>query len=297
MFSNERSSIGLAPPDMLGRIPASLLAAGDVGYEWDLATDRIAWWGAVDGIFGHDIPVTGAALAGFMAPADVTRRSELLAHHCATQRPYDFEFQLVRKGGAHRWMNDRGSAELSESGRPMRLLGVLRAIDRHKAHERKLEERAYFDPLTGLLNRNRMLECLGDRLMIAGRRRLTACYASVAITKLDLIQEGFGHVAVDAVVLGLAQRLRTYLRDTDVIARIGHDQFGILLAECPAADLQRGRRQADHNPPRRPGRNRWRQPTGHRFDRRHCVVAAGAVGPGDHAQGGECLGRGQGART
>jgi len=239
MFSNERLFVQHPTPDTVGRVPASLLAAGDVGYEWDLATDRIAWWGAVDSLFGGEVPLTGAALAGLIEKEDRGRRTEILSEHYGSCVPYDFEFRLVRIDGTHRWVNDRGRAELSESGRPVRLLGVLRAIDRHKAHERRLEERAYFDPLTGHLNRGRMIECLNDRLNHAGRRRVNACYCAVAITKLDLIQEGFGHDAVDSVVLGLAQRLRAHLRDSDVIARINHDEFGILLADCPGTDLPR----------------------------------------------------------
>ena len=239
MFSNERLSSTLELSDKLGRIPASLLAAGDVGYEWDLATDRMVWWGAVEGIFGRQAPVTGSAFADFMAAEDVERRSDLLAQHYASTLPYDFEFRLTRSAGPHRWVNDRGRAELSETGRPVRLLGVLRAIDRHKDQERRLEERANFDALTGLFNRGRMIECLSEKLMTAGRRRIDASYLSIAITKLDLIQEGFGHLAADAVVLGISQRLRAQLRDSDSIARVSHDEFGILLAECRAADLPR----------------------------------------------------------
>lgn len=239
MFSNELYSIAHPVSDQMGRVPASLLAAGDVGYEWDLATDRVAWWGAVDGLFGGEVPLTGTTLGSLIEPDDNARRSIVLAEHYGTGVPYDLEFRLVRIDGTHRWVNDRGRAELSESGRPVRLLGVLRAIDRHKAHERRLEQRAYFDPLTGHLNRGRMAECLNDGLKHAGRRRLNACYAAIAITKLDLIQEGFGHEAVDAVVLGLAQRLKSHLRDSDLIARINHDEFGVLLADCPAADLPR----------------------------------------------------------
>jgi diguanylate cyclase (GGDEF)-like protein len=237
MFSSERFSVLHPTHDAVGRVPASLLAAGDVGYEWDLATDRIAWWGAVDSLFGGEVPLTGVTLAGLIEKDDVARRTEVLGEHYGSGVPYDFEFRLVRIDGTHRWVNDRGRAELSEAGRPVRLLGVLRAIDRHKAHERRLEQRAYFDPLTGHLNRGRMIECLNDRLKHAGRRRLNACYGAVAITKLDLVQEGFGHDAVDAVVLGLAQRLKTHLRDGDVIARINHDEFGILLADCLPTDL------------------------------------------------------------
>ena len=239
MFSIEHASTLPPLSDRTSRIPASLLAAGDVGYEWDLATDRIAWWGAEDGLFGGEVPLTGATLASLIEKDDGLRRSQILTEHYTTSTPYDFEFRLVRIDGSHRWVNDRGRAELSEAGRPVRLLGVLRAIDRHKAHERRLEQRAYFDPLTGCLNRGRMVECLNDHLKSAGRRRLNACYAAIAITKLDLIQEGFGHEAVDAVVLGLAQRLRSHLRDGDLIARINHDEFGVLLDDCPAADLPR----------------------------------------------------------
>lgn len=239
MFSTERAARHFSTSDRAARIPASLLAAGDVGYEWDLASDRVAWWGAVDALFDGEVPLTGTALAGLIEPEDTIRRIDVLAEHYASQVPYDFEFRLVRSAGGHRWVNDRGRAELSESGRPIRLLGVLRAIDLRKAHELRLEQRANFDPLTGHLNRARMLEHLNEKLMAVGRRRLNACYVAIAITKLDLIQEGFGHDAVDAVVLGMAKRLRAHLRDSDLIARINHDEFGVLLDACPAADLPR----------------------------------------------------------
>ncbi len=239
MLISEQSSRQITTSDRTARIPASLLAAGDVGYEWDLATDRIAWWGAVDALFGGEVPPTGTALAGRIEPQDTARRSGVLAEHYSTQVPYDFEFRLLRADGSHRWVNDRGRAELSESGRPIRLLGVLRAIDRHKAQEQRLEQRANFDPLTGHLSRARMLEHVNEQLKNAGRRRLGACYMAISITKLDLIQEGFGHDAVDAVVLGMAKRLRSHLRDSDLIARINHDEFGVLLTDCPAVDLPR----------------------------------------------------------
>src|SRR4051812_13526847 len=120
MFSIEHtSSIHPTSHDATGRVPASLLAAGDVGYEWELASDRIAWWGAVESLFGGEVPLTGTALASLVEREDAVRRSSVLADHYGSGVPYDFEFRLVRIDGSHRWVNDRGRAELSESGKPV----------------------------------------------------------------------------------------------------------------------------------------------------------------------------------
>ena len=104
MLSPERTSYPRQLLDKAGRVPASLIAAGDVGYEWDLSTDRIVWWGAVEGIFGGSTPVNGSTLSAFIEAEDKHRRSELLARPPEAGGSYDFEFRLLRPDGTHRWI-------------------------------------------------------------------------------------------------------------------------------------------------------------------------------------------------
>jgi diguanylate cyclase (GGDEF)-like protein/PAS domain S-box-containing protein len=103
--------------------------------------------------------------------------------------------------------------------------------------QRELEHQAFHDALTGLPNRS----LFNDRLEHAHQRlaRGTGCYA-VLLLDLDnfkTVNDGLGHQAGDALLLELSRRLGTVIRAGDTAARIGGDEFAILLEDLaePAA--------------------------------------------------------------
>src|SRR3546814_10218328 len=144
-------------------IAAAMAAAGDVGYEWDLATDRIRWIGPVERLFeGQDIaPFShGDGFNRRVNPADLPYRLKCLSDHYRMREVFDCEYRIRQSNGGFCWVHDRGFTEFAASGEPLRLLGVLRPIDRRKQHEAHLEQLANFDELTGHFNRTRMREAL-----------------------------------------------------------------------------------------------------------------------------------------
>ena len=85
------------------------------------------------------------------------------------------------------------------------------------------------DPLTGLANRRRFLERLDE---LTARRERSAESAAVAYFDVDgfkKINDGFGHAVGDAVLVEVARRLAMAVRDSDLVARIGGDEFATLL--------------------------------------------------------------------
>jgi diguanylate cyclase (GGDEF)-like protein len=88
------------------------------------------------------------------------------------------------------------------------------------------------DPLTGLINRREFEKRLGARVgAIAGSERQHAiCYLD--LDHLDMVNDTCGHRAGDAVLRQVAARLQTLVRGTDVLARMGGDQFAALLTDC-----------------------------------------------------------------
>jgi diguanylate cyclase (GGDEF)-like protein/PAS domain S-box-containing protein len=91
----------------------------------------------------------------------------------------------------------------------------------------ELRRRAFTDPLTGLPNRMLLLEHLEETL---GRRRRAD---AVAVLFLDLdrfkaVNDTHGHAAGDALLIGVADRLRQVVRPTDVIGRLGGDEFVVI---------------------------------------------------------------------
>ena len=96
----------------------------------------------------------------------------------------------------------------------------------------KLKEQSSRDTLTGLHNRTHLVESLNRSL-----RRARRTHAGIGLIFIDLdgfkpINDKFGHAAGDVVLREVSAQLRTNIRDEDVVARFGGDEFCILLKEC-----------------------------------------------------------------
>uniref|UniRef100_A0A8J4HAR0 Diguanylate cyclase DosC n=1 Tax=Acidicaldus sp. TaxID=1872105 RepID=A0A8J4HAR0_9PROT len=94
-----------------------------------------------------------------------------------------------------------------------------------------IERAARYDALTGLLNRTALLERLDQ---VLARSRRTGRMVAIGVLDLDdfkPVNDGFGHAAGDAVLATLGQRLRASLREVDFVARIGGDEFAIVLTD------------------------------------------------------------------
>ena len=88
---------------------------------------------------------------------------------------------------------------------------------------------AYNDVLTGLSNRRLFVESLEDRVARCRRYGDNCAVLFLDVDKLKAINDEHGHAAGDALLVRLAEILKTHTRTTDVVARIGGDEFGLLL--------------------------------------------------------------------
>ncbi len=98
----------------------------------------------------------------------------------------------------------------------------------------QLERQSREDALTGLLNRRHFDECLRAELARA-RHHHPLCIAMVDIDHFKAINDGGGHALGDLVLQRIGTLLRGHFRGSDVVARIGGEEFGILLPETPLA--------------------------------------------------------------
>jgi diguanylate cyclase (GGDEF)-like protein len=100
-----------------------------------------------------------------------------------------------------------------------------------RASQRELIELAYVDPLTGLGNRRRFNEDLQHVLALALRGVGEATLLLIDLDKFKQLNDSMGHDAGDALLVEVAQRLRSTVRQVDRVARLGGDEFAVLLLD------------------------------------------------------------------
>ncbi len=118
-------------------------------------------------------------------------------------------------------------------------LCVFSDIEPLKARQRRLEQLAYFDSLTGLPNRMLLMDRLRQMCAAARRhgRQVAVCYLD--IDGFKAINDSLGHHAGDSALVEVASRLSLEVRSGDTVARLGGDEFVMLFAEPGAvADIQ-----------------------------------------------------------
>ena len=226
--------------DDLSRRRAALEASGDVFYEWDLASDRLALAGRAAQLFPADqaaLPVKGADLDAWIHPEDLPRRLAALAQHLDEGRTYDCQYRLCGGDAGFRWVHDCGAAFAGPSGRAIRLAGSLRLVSEGVARATELAQQGLYDPVTGDVQRQPLHLAL-DRVFAAGER--AGWCSAVAVLGIDGSAGAAPAAPVgDAVLREMGRRLDRHLRGGDVIGRLAGDRFGLLLGRCDAEAARR----------------------------------------------------------
>jgi diguanylate cyclase (GGDEF)-like protein/PAS domain S-box-containing protein len=155
--------------------------------------------------------------------------------------PQAFESVHLRKDGTE--MTIEVNAAAVEHRGVAALLSINRDITERRALEQAIRDMAFHDPLTGLPNR----KLLSDRFELAlaqarrGRRAMAVLFLD--LDGFKAVNDGWGHAQGDALLRDVAGRLAGALRTGDTVARIGGDEFTVLLPELPqeegAAEVSR----------------------------------------------------------
>ena len=102
----------------------------------------------------------------------------------------------------------------------------------------KLSHEATHDPLTGLLNRRAFESRIHDYLQDAKINNAQHAICFLDLDHFKAVNDACGHHAGDELLINLTRELKTWLRSNDIIARIGGDEFAILLSSCSVVDAE-----------------------------------------------------------
>ncbi|BDT60470.1 hypothetical protein MasN3_39640 [Massilia varians] len=134
-----------------------------------------------------------------------------------------------RKNGEVFWNDLRIDPVAGGDGEITHFVGVINDITEARHYERRLHHLAHHDPLTGLANRTLLQERLRQAIDAAQRGGFMVALAFLDLDNFKHINDNFGHAAGDAVLREVAQRLRENVREEDTIARMGGDEFVLVI--------------------------------------------------------------------
>ena len=180
-----------------------------------------------------DIKSTASALRKLIHPDDWPRVENIMAADVnGFHSAFEVEVRMLSKSNEWIWLIYRGMVvERDDQGSALRVTGTCSNIHERKRYEENLHYVSNHDSLTGLYNRA-YFDTEFSRL--AKSRQYPVAVLIADIDGLKLVNDGFGHVEGDRLIQQAAQALRETFRGEDLIARIGGDEFAILL---PGTDV------------------------------------------------------------
>jgi len=163
-------------------------------------------------------------------PDDLSAQLALMQEVLAGRRTgYQLDKRYLHADGHHIWVSISVSLVRDEAGAPLHLVTqVLDITERHQMEER-LQHLADHDPLTGLLNRRRFEEELIRQLDRCRRYDEQATLVMVDLDHFKEVNDSLGHAAGDETLQSIAAALLGKIRSSDIIARVGGDEFAAIL--------------------------------------------------------------------
>ena len=168
-------------------------------------------------------------------PDDIERDLSFYQQLLAGTRPnYDLEKRYIRKDGSVAWVRLSVSAFLDESLQ-LTSISAVQDITDLKHLQTELEHQAHTDYLTGIANRRYFMELAERELARVQRYAQPLAMIMIDIDHFKRVNDQFGHKMGDKVLQHIAQILNVGLRDLDIIARIGGEEFAVLLPQTNAS--------------------------------------------------------------
>ena len=220
------------------RFSLAVRATRDVIYDWDMLANLVVWNANTEPMLGFTLEELEGPVEAWSArihPDDLSAVEQQRAEVFERRETFLSEYRFQRKDGGYADLLDRGLVVRDAGGAPVRMVGAITDMTERKRAAEAVQHMALHDPLTDLPNRTLLQDRLHQAILLAQRDKTPLTLAVLDLNRFKEVNETLGHQAGDRLLQQVAQRLLRALRASDTVARVGGDEFALLLGN---ADLQ-----------------------------------------------------------
>ena len=219
----------------------ALDSTGDGVWDWNLQTGEEVFSQRLLEMYGFEVGELKSEAKELDArthPDDLEQlQRDRQAHFDGLTPTYVNEHRMRRKDGSWKWILARGMVVSRDAqGKPLRMIGTHTDITGRKHSEALIWQQANFDALTGLPNRRMLRDRLEQDIKKCRREGLQLAILFIDLDHFKEVNDTLGHDQGDVLLMEAAHRIRTSVRESDTVARMGGDEFTVVLSELTDLD-------------------------------------------------------------
>jgi diguanylate cyclase (GGDEF)-like protein/PAS domain S-box-containing protein len=213
------------------------MKAGGIGiWEWDIVNDFLTWNSGMYLLYGiseQNFPNTYESWQNAVHPEDRIRVDQEIREAIKLEVFYS-EFRVVLPNQTIRDICAHAIVIKDTLGLAQRMIGTNWDISEIRERQVSVEKMAFFDHLTTLPNQRLFNDRLSQALLMSQRMKNYGALIFIDLDKFKFINDEYGHLAGDWLLIEVAKRITKCLRKTDTASRYGGDEFIVLLGDLSA---------------------------------------------------------------
>ena len=205
---------------------------------WECDTDRFTYSDGLNTLFGRradDPPIDYRELQERLHAEDRELFQATLRHAVRQGTDFSVDYRVVWPDGSVHWVANRGQVYRDAEGRALRVIGVAMDMTDRKLAEQRVAHMAHHDALTGLPNRVLLRDRIQQAIAQAHRNAAQLAVLFIDLDRFKTINDSLGHQLGDRLLQSVASRILVCVREGDTVARVGGDEFVIVIPVIDSA--------------------------------------------------------------